>query len=81
MAWDAALGLDERENSLADTNKHCEGVSAGPITSGGQLLDLIVYPQNMPNTPPVTTLFTCFMNLTTYSVHKLDNANVRPFSL
>jgi len=42
MAWDAALGLDEKENNQ-------EGKT---ITSGGKLLDLIVYPQNMPNTPP-----------------------------
>lgn len=50
MAWDAALGLDEREHDVADEEK--EAASAGPITSGGRLLDLIVYPQNMPNTPP-----------------------------
>ena len=47
MAWDAALGLDERENSEASA-----GEVAGTITSGGKLLDLIVYPQNLPNTPP-----------------------------
>jgi len=52
MAWDAALGLDERENNLSETNKSGDGILAGPITSGGKLLDLIVYPQNMPNTPP-----------------------------
>ncbi|KAL7530690.1 hypothetical protein ACHAXR_003630 [Thalassiosira sp. AJA248-18] len=52
MAWDAALGLDERENNRSETNKSGEGILAGPITSGGKLLDLIVYPQNMPNTPP-----------------------------
>lgn len=49
MAWDAALGLDEREENK---NNSEEGGGAGPITSGGKLLDLIVYPQNMPNTPP-----------------------------
>ena len=37
MAWDAALGLEGR---------------SGTVASGGNLLDLIVYPQNMPNTPP-----------------------------
>ncbi|KAL3805094.1 hypothetical protein HJC23_003322 [Cyclotella cryptica] len=48
MAWDAALGLDERENS-----EPIDGATrAGPITNGGKLLDLIVYPHNMPNTPP-----------------------------
>jgi len=52
MAWDAALGLDERENNNSDKNKSGEGILAGPISSGGKLLDLIVYPQNMPNTPP-----------------------------
>lgn len=63
MAWDAALGLDERESGGAGGESHGSGdgddqrddggnVLAGPITSGGTLLDLIVYPQNMPNTPP-----------------------------
>lgn len=52
MAWDAALGLDERETDLAEEKKRGDGILAGPITSGGRLLDLIVYPQNMPNTPP-----------------------------
>lgn len=52
MAWDAALGLDERENGLGDESKSGDGIPAGPIASGGKLLDLIVYPQNMPNTPP-----------------------------
>jgi len=52
MAWDAALGLDERENNISDKNRSGEGILAGPISSGGKLLDLIVYPQNMPNTPP-----------------------------
>jgi cytidyltransferase-like protein len=48
MAWDAALGLDEKENGAGDGS---DG-KAGPLTKGGKLLDLIVYPQNMPNTPP-----------------------------
>ena len=48
MAWDAALGLDER---ISPPNTSAQK-QAGPITSGGQLLDLIVYPQNLPNTPP-----------------------------
>lgn len=52
MAWDAALGLDERENVNDDESESGEGALAGPISSGGKLLDLIVYPQNMPNTPP-----------------------------
>lgn len=51
-AWDAALGLDERENNQNEGNKSGDGRLAGPISSGGKLLDLIVYPQNMPNTPP-----------------------------
>ena len=48
MAWDAAFGLDERENTKA--NNDAGGGST--ITTGGKLLDLIVYPQNLPNTPP-----------------------------
>lgn len=52
MAWDAALGLDEREDNSSENNKSGESILAGPITRGGRLLDLIVYPQNMPNTPP-----------------------------
>ncbi|KAL7463041.1 hypothetical protein ACHAXS_003413 [Conticribra weissflogii] len=51
MAWDAALGLDERE-SVSEKNKSGDDILAGPLTRGGTLLDLIVYPQNMPNTPP-----------------------------
>jgi len=47
MAWDAALGLDERERSEEQSTE-----GAGPISRGFKLLDLIVYPQNMPNTPP-----------------------------
>jgi len=65
MAWDAALGLDERANDLSGEQKPGEDVLAGPITSGGRLLDLIVYPQNMPNTPPVNRF---------YSLYELDNA-------
>lgn len=45
MAWDAAFGLDEKDDIK-------EGKGVGPITKGGRLLDLIVYPQNLPNTPP-----------------------------
>ena len=52
MAWDAALGLDERENSNSLKNKSGQDILAGPITTGGKLLDLIVYPSNLPNTPP-----------------------------
>jgi len=53
MAWDAAVGLDEKE-SAQQTNSEDEedASSAGPITQGKKLLDLIVYPQNMPNSPP-----------------------------
>jgi cytidyltransferase-like protein len=43
MAWDAALGLDRPEDIAAEEE---EG------TPKGELLDLIIYPQNMPNTPP-----------------------------
>ncbi|KAL9188733.1 hypothetical protein ACHAXT_007111 [Thalassiosira profunda] len=43
MAWDAAIGLDERENNESETHR---------IATGGKLLDLIVYPQNLPNAPP-----------------------------
>ncbi|KAL7449938.1 hypothetical protein ACHAWC_001947 [Mediolabrus comicus] len=49
MAWDAALGLDEKQS---DSESEGEGELAGPITQGKKLLDLIVYPQNMPNSPP-----------------------------
>lgn len=53
MAWDAAVGLDEKESSQTTTgDEEAEASSAGPITQGKKLLDLIVYPQNMPNTPP-----------------------------
>lgn len=52
MAWDAALGLDERESNRSENNKSGDGILAGPLASGGKLLDLIVYPQSMPNTPP-----------------------------
>ncbi|KAL7433511.1 hypothetical protein ACHAXM_003592 [Skeletonema potamos] len=50
MAWDAAIGLDEKESTQKAGEE--EEASAGPITKGKKLLDLIVYPQNMPNTPP-----------------------------
>lgn len=53
MAWDAALGLDEREKDVESIDGERANEGAGPtIASGGKLLDLIVYPQNMPNTPP-----------------------------
>jgi phosphopantetheine adenylyltransferase len=51
MAWDAAFGLDERERSVNSVNDD-DDVSDNKIATGGQLLDLIVYPQNMPNSPP-----------------------------
>ena len=47
MAWDAAVGLDEKESSQTTTgDEEAEASSAGPITQGKKLLDLIVYPQN-----------------------------------
>ena len=57
MAWDAAVGLDEKEsvqttNSSEEEQDAEDASSAGPITQGKKLLDLIVYPQNMPNSPP-----------------------------
>mmetsp|Transcript_5215 Transcript_5215/g.8611 ORF Transcript_5215/g.8611 Transcript_5215/m.8611 type:complete len:496 (-) Transcript_5215:57-1544(-) len=52
MAWDAAVGLDERENAQLTNGEDEDFSSAGPITQGKKLLDLIVYPQNMPNSPP-----------------------------
>ena len=55
MAWDAALGLDEKESISKKTKigeKEGGSLLAGPISQGKKLLDLIVYPQNMPNTPP-----------------------------
>eukprot|EP00984_Skeletonema_dohrnii_P026654 scaffold16018_cov120-Skeletonema_dohrnii-CCMP3373.AAC.3 len=54
MAWDAAVGLDEKESNQQTDNDDDEedASSAGPITQGKKLLDLIVYPQNMPNSPP-----------------------------
>ncbi|KAL7524597.1 hypothetical protein ACHAWF_001012, partial [Thalassiosira exigua] len=52
MAWDAALGLDERENSRSLANESGEDILAGPIATGGKLLDLVVYPQGSPNSPP-----------------------------
>lgn len=51
MAWDAAFGLDERERS-SDDSINDDDVYEKKIATGGQLLDLIVYPQNMPNSPP-----------------------------
>lgn len=50
MAWDAAFGLDERSSSSSSSTTASS--SGNTITSGSQLLDLIVYPQNLPNTPP-----------------------------
>lgn len=47
MAWDAAFGLDEKDDYAPDAETR-----AGAIVNGGRLLDLIVYPQNLPNTPP-----------------------------
>jgi len=53
MAWDAAVGLDEKERDQQTNSEEEEDASsAGPITQGKKLLDLIVYPQNMPNSPP-----------------------------
>ncbi|KAL3784938.1 hypothetical protein ACHAW5_003618 [Stephanodiscus triporus] len=72
MAWDAALGLDERER-LGEEEGEEEEEGNGDDDSDGfrhdddddddknreiasgrgwKLLDLIVYPQNMPNIPP-----------------------------
>ena len=51
MAWDAAIGLDEKESDqMSDDGE--DSSAAGPLTQGKKLLDLIVYPQNMPNSPP-----------------------------
>lgn len=44
MAWDTAFGLDEKDDVLRG--------DVAPIALGGSLKDLIVYPQNLPNTPP-----------------------------
>ena len=61
MAWDAAFGLDERERGGGDVDDDDEGEGDdgdgedgdnNKIATGGKLLDLIVYPQNMPNSPP-----------------------------
>ncbi len=54
MAWDAAVGLDEKESAQQTNGEEEEedASSAGPITQGKKLLDLTVYPQNMPNSPP-----------------------------
>ena len=54
MAWDAAFGLDERERNSIINNNTDDDLSDdnNKIATGGQLLDLIVYPQNMPNSPP-----------------------------
>ena len=53
MAWDAAFGLDERERSSDDDSIDDDDVYENEkIATGGRLLDLIVYPQNMPNSPP-----------------------------
>lgn len=52
MAWDAAVGLDEKERQQTNGEEEEDSSSAGPITQGKKLLDLIVYPQNMPNSPP-----------------------------
>lgn len=52
MAWDAAVGLDEKEKDQQTNGEEEDASSAGPITQGKKLLDLIVYPQNMPNSPP-----------------------------
>jgi cytidyltransferase-like protein len=54
MAWDAAFGLDERERSSDDDSIDDDDdvYENEKIATGGRLLDLIVYPQNMPNSPP-----------------------------
>lgn len=52
MAWDAAVGLDEKERDQQTNGDEDDALLAGPITQGKKLLDLIVYPQNMPNSPP-----------------------------
>ncbi|KAL3793456.1 hypothetical protein ACHAW5_001631 [Stephanodiscus triporus] len=53
MAWDAALGLDERERKKRDGDDiDIDDGGGGKVATGGKLLDLIVYPQNMPNSPP-----------------------------
>lgn len=54
MAWDAAFGLDERERGNKDDGDDDASIDddVRKIASGGELLDLIVYIQNMPNSPP-----------------------------
>jgi hypothetical protein len=55
MAWDAAFGLDERERAKKDDDDDDPSIidddDMRKIASGGELLDLIVYIQNMSNSP------------------------------
>jgi hypothetical protein len=56
MAWDAAFGLDERERAKKDDDDDDPSIidddDVRKIASGGESLDLIVYIQNMSNSPP-----------------------------